>query len=209
MVVAMTAAVVAGSATLANAESGALIYGGRLAYNYSTLAYGGSTSNYTTYGGHGFEAGLLGRFAVVEGQMGLHAGANFIYRTPYSYDYLLSSFSATDMAVSVPVLFEINPFVLGGLNSSVYEMIFVQVGLQADFVVAYSEDHGSITVTDPNLQFFEREKFNIGLVVGAVGYFNSHVSFDIRYYYAFTCFDKTNAKNWYPYSISAGLSFYL
>jgi hypothetical protein len=200
------AAMLLGSVTAARAESGQMLMGGRLAYNYSTLVYGGN-ANYTRYGGgSGFEGGLLGRFALVEGQMGVHVGANFIYKTVLE--------NTNDMAVGVPILFEINPFVVSGLNSSIYEMIFVQIGLQPEYLVAYSEYIDGKWVTEVSDQFYDREKFNIGLVIGAVGYFNSHVSFDIRYNYGLIPFARNTGaydfvKNWYPYSITAGLSFYL
>lgn len=202
----VAAAALFGTVTMARAESGQFLAGGRLAYNWSTVTYG-SSSYASSTGGHGFEVGALGRLAVVEGQMGVHIGANFLYRSPISY----YSFDATEMAVGVPILFEINPFAVGGLNSSIYEMIFIQVGLQPDYVVSYSETYGGKTYSNKDDQLYERELFNIGLVIGAVGYFSSHVSFDVRYFYGLISYSKEDsyAKNWYPYTISAGFSFYL
>jgi hypothetical protein len=216
MVVAVAVAALIGSAATARAESGAMIGGGRLALNYSTLitsttsSYTGTTRTYTAGdGGFGFEGGLVGRLAVVEGQMGVHIGANFIYRSVYNNEYYyLYAFNTSEMAVGVPILFEINPFVVSGLNSSIYEMIFLQIGLQVDYTFSYSETYNDRTLEKDDT-WFEREKVGAGLVIGAVGYFNSHASLDVRYYYAFTSFDKKYAKNWSPYSYNIGLSFYL
>ncbi len=213
-----------GSVTAARAESGAFIGGGRLALSYSTLYASGTSyygDNYTYSagdGGFGFEGGLVGRLAVIEGQMGVHVGANFFYRSVYNtsnmwnYDYSRSryvygaDFNSSEMAVAVPVLFEINPFVLSGLNSSIYEMIFIQLGVQADYAFGYSEELNGTAVDKEDL--WERKNFGIGIVLGAVGYFNSHLSLDVRYYYAFTNYYKKFPK-WYPYTGSIGLSFYL
>jgi len=206
LVGAVAAAVLMGSATLAQAESGAFIGGGRLAYNWSTITYG-SSSTYSYGGGSGFEAGAVGRLAVVEGQMGVHIGANFLYRSSLSF----SAFEASEMAVGVPILFEINPFAVSGLNNSIYEMIFIQIGLQPDYIVSYSETRNGTTYTDKDDLLYDRTLFNIGLVVGAVGYFNSHVSLDVRYFYGLMSYSSEDqyAKNWFPYSVSVGLSFYL
>jgi hypothetical protein len=214
MVVAVAVAALIGSAATARAESGAMIGGGRLALNYSTLyasytsSYSGSTSTYTAgSGGLGVDAGLVGRLAVVEGQMGVHVGANFIYRSVYNSGLLNSS----DMAVGVPILFEINPFVVSGLNSSIYEMIFLQIGLQVDYTFSYSETYnGKENTINP----FERNPLGVGIVVGAVGYFNSHLSLDIRWCYGVTEYYDLSKNpfyywKWYPYTYNIGLSFYL
>lgn len=204
LVVAMAAAALFGTAATARAESGQLIYGGRLAFNYSTLLYSGYTYYPAGYGSLGLDAGLLGRLAVVEGQMGVHVGANFIYRGVYA----TSNYNSREMAVGVPVLFEINPFSFGGLRSSIYEMIFLQIGAQADYVFNYNEYDRNGKSVNSNQYLFDREKFGVGLVLGAVGYFSSYCSLDIRYYYSFTPVDKELAR-WYPYTYNFGLSFYL
>jgi hypothetical protein len=202
------AAALFGTATLARAESGAFIGGGRLALNYSTLFANTTYGNYTAgYGGLGFEGGVVGRLALVEGQTGLHIGANFIYRSVYNYYhnwYYDYDFTSSEMTVAVPVLFEINPFVLSGLNSSIYEMIFIQIGLQADYSISYSEYHNGRSVSN----WFDRENFGIGAVLGAVGYFNSYLSLDVRYYFGFINY-YNGYSNWFPYTYSIGLSFYL
>ncbi|GBU27897.1 hypothetical protein R84B8_01440 [Treponema sp. R8-4-B8] len=120
--------------------------------------------------------------------------------------FFCADFNSSEMAVAVPVLFEINPFVLSGLNSSIYEMIFIQLGVQADYAFGYSEELNGTAVDKEDL--WERKNFGIGIVLGAVGYFNSHLSLDVRYYYAFTNYYKKFPK-WYPYTGSIGLSFYL
>jgi len=219
LVGAVAAAVLIGSATLAQAETGALIGGGRLALNYSTLYVSTSGSSSSTYtagnGGIGFEGGVLGRLAVVEGQMGVHVGANFIYRSVYNgrvtygtYPfYHVDNVTSSEMVVAVPVLFEINPFVVSGLNSSVYEMIFIQIGLQVDYSVSYSQENNGVKATEA--LDLGRNPLGVGVVIGAVGYFSSHISLDIRYCYGFTEYYKDITSKWYPYSYSVGLSFYL
>lgn len=215
---ALAVAALIGSAAMAQAETGAFIGGGRLALNYSTLyaSYTSSSGNTNTYtagsGGLGFDAGVVGRLAVVEGQMGVHVGANFIYRSVYNqntsfYNY----FTTSEMAIGVPILFEINPFVVSGLNSSIYEMIFLQIGLQVDYSFGYSEYRNNNAIDKNNL-VFERNPLGVGIVIGAVGYFNSHLSLDVRYCYGFTEYYKLPSSyywKWYPYTYNIGLSFYL
>jgi hypothetical protein len=192
------AAVLLGAAGTARAESGQLIYGGRLAYNYSQVRYNDSYSYAYNDGGHGFEAGLIGRFAVVPGQMGVSVGANYVYREPF---YFNSSNNANEMAVSVPLLFEVSPSTFR--SGDVYEMIFLQIGIQTDYVFKFNEKNSY------NFVPWDRENLvNVGLVIGAVGYFNSHCSLDLRYYLTLNSFAK-NDKDSYLYSGSLGLSFYL
>jgi hypothetical protein len=199
------AAALFGTATLARAESGAFIGGGRLAYNYSNIYYDYGRYSYRySNGGNGVEAGALGRLAIVEGQMGIHIGVNYIYREPfyvYSRYYYYDEW-ASEHVVSVPILFEINPFVTGGLNSRYYEMIFIQIGPQIDYGLRFTQD-----VSFP----WDRKKsgnIDVGLVIGAVGYFNSYCSLDLRYYYAFTGFAANDQRS-FLYSGSLGLSIYL
>ena len=217
-VVALAVAALIGSAATAQAETGAFIGGGRLALNYSTLytsttsSYSGNTYTYSAgRGGLGLDAGVLGRLAVIEGQMGVHIGANFIYRSVYNHNYIWADVTTSEMAVGVPILFEINPFVVSGLNSSIYEMIFLQLGIQVDYSFNYNEYHSGKAVDKDHLGY-ERNPLGVGIVVGAVGYFNSHLSLDIRYYYAFTEYYKLPSNyywKWYPYTYNIGLSFYL
>jgi len=200
-----------GSVSTAQAESGQLITGLRLAYNYSNLVYDGGY--YDEYdGGSGIEAGVLGRLAVIEGQMGVHLGVNAIYRVPY---YWNTNNRLFETAVSVPLLFEINPFVLSGLNSNVYEMIFIQIGVQADYVIDFAFKDAFYNGTTYE-EKWDRNNVNVGIVIGAVGYFNSHCSLDIRYNYSITDFAKVKDYRGrdkddkaYLYSGSLGLSFYL
>jgi len=206
LVVAMALAAVAltGGVTTARAESGQFICGGRLALNYSNVYFDDYYYSYRySDGGFGFDGGLIGRFAVVEGQMGLNVGANFTYRQPY-FGY---SYRTSEMAVSVPVLFEINATTFGARSSNVYELVFLQIGLQADYVFDYTEFYRNQKISE-NSQLWDREKLNFGIVLGAVGYFNSHCSIDFRYYFSFNRFD-TELTRWYLYTGSFGLSFYL
>jgi len=196
LVVAMTVAALFWGAAPARAESGQLLAGLRIAYNYSNIFYDDLYYNYND-GGHGIELGLVGRYAVVESQVGIHLGVNYIYREPF---YFNEKNRAHEQTVSVPLLFEINPFVLGGLNSLYYEMIFFQFGVQADYVFEFMEKNSYSYVA------WDREKTNVGLVIGAVGYFNSHSSLDLRYNYGITRFVKDEKS--YLYSGSLGLSIY-
>jgi len=204
-----------GSVSTARAESGAFITGGRLAFNYSNIAFNRTDRYGNTYavgysdGGYGVEAGLQGRYAVVEGQMGVNIGANFIYRTPFYYynGWSGKSWNSNEMAISVPLLFEVSPSTFGANSSSVYEIIFFQIGVQADYVFNYAETYDNKSRDEDNM-LWGREKVNVGLVIGAVGYFNSHCSLDLRYLLGLTSFDKDDKKS-YLYSGSLGLSFYL
>jgi len=208
MAVAVAVAMLFGSAATAQAESGAMIGGARLALNYSALYASTTYANYVAgYGGLGFEGGPIGRFAIVEGQMGLNFGANFVYRSVYNYDawYYSSAFESSEMTVAVPILFEISAATFGLRSSDIYELVFIQLGVQADYAFGYSETYGGKAVDN---NYFERENFGFGLVIGAVGYFNSHVSLDVRYYYAFTNYYK-DISRWSPYTASLGLSFFL
>ena len=223
MAVAVAVAMLFGSAATARAESGAFIGGGRLALNYSTL-YNSTTSSsgYTdTYsvgsGGLGFEGGVVGRLAVIEGQMGVHVGANFIYRSVFNGTVYYGTYGTTyyhrdnvtssEMAVGVPILFEINPFVLGGLNSQVYEMIFIQIGLQVDYSFGYSQENNNKKATEALM--LDRNPLGVGIVIGAVGYFNSHLSLDVRYNLGLVEYYSDITSKWYPYTYNIGLSFYL
>jgi hypothetical protein len=206
-----------GSAVSARAESGQFIFGGRLGYNYSNISftvndrYGSYYADYSD-GGHGFEGGLIGRYAIVEGQMGVNIGANYLYRTPFYYYYWGSKQAqeTTEMAVSVPLLFEVSPATFGG--SSVYELMFLQIGVQVDYIFKFDETINGKSLGEKE-RGYDREKVNVGLVLGAVGYFNSHCSLDLRFNYSFTKFAKFDAfelwTNSFLYSGSLGLSFYL
>jgi len=206
---AVAAVALTGSLTMARAESGQFIFGGRLGLNYSNLYFDDyyyyDSYHYYRYsdGGFGFDGGVIGRLAVVEGQMGLNIGANFLYRQPF----LGYSYRTSEMAVSVPLLFEINAATFGARNSNVYELVFLQIGVQADYVFDYAEFSRNRKMSQSS-QLWDREKLNFGLVLGAVGYFNSHCSLDFRYYFSFNRFD-TELTRWYLYSGSFGLSFYL
>lgn len=209
LVVAVTAALI-GSVTSARAESGTLIGGGRLALNYSNLVYDGYYD--ANDGGIGIEAGVLGRYVVVDNLVGVHAGFNVIYREPYYWD---RNNRAHETAVSVPLLFEINPFVSSGLSSSYYEMIFVQVGLQADYVFDFTMKDNIFKGTSSE-ENWDRNNVNIGVVLGAVGYFNSNCSLDIRAVYGVTRFADISDYNGKPkkidqnlYSVTIGVSVYL